>query len=112
MIDAGQFDRFGVVAPQPSDQRLNRGIEIKDQAAGVGIAHHALQPEERRDPGAAGLPASPYVDLSRINYQMSGRELDFVATVEGSSTMEFAAVVVFRLDKTTRPRDRCGCAGR
>ena len=50
VIDTGQFDRFGVVPPKPLHQGLNRGVEIEDQAAGVGISYHALQPEKRRNP--------------------------------------------------------------
>ncbi len=37
VIDTGQFDRFEVVSPKPLHQGLDRGIEIEDQAAGVGI---------------------------------------------------------------------------
>ena len=46
MIDAGQPDRFGVVTPEPLDQRLDRGVEIEDHAARMGVADHALQPEK------------------------------------------------------------------
>src|SRR5215467_11235434 len=53
VIDAGQPDRLRIIAPKPLCQRLNRGIEIVDQAAGIDVADHALQPEERRDPSSA-----------------------------------------------------------
>src|SRR5258708_5084381 len=36
VIDPGQFDRFRVISPKPLHQGLNRGIEIENQAAGVG----------------------------------------------------------------------------
>ena len=46
MINTGQFHRFGIVSPKTLDQRLDRGIEIENQAASLGIADHALQPEK------------------------------------------------------------------
>ena len=42
-----------IVAPDPSDQALDRGIEVENHAARMGIADHALQPEERRDAQSA-----------------------------------------------------------
>jgi hypothetical protein len=53
VIDTGQFDRFRVISPQPLHQGLDSGIEIEDHAAGVSISYHALEPDKRRNPGAA-----------------------------------------------------------
>src|SRR6266571_2295622 len=47
VIYAGQFDRFRVISPKPLHQGLDRAIEIENQAAGVGIPYHALEPEKR-----------------------------------------------------------------
>jgi hypothetical protein len=46
-IDAGQFDRFRVIAPKTFHQGLNCSVGVLYQAAGVGIPYHALPREKR-----------------------------------------------------------------
>ena len=53
VIDAGELDDFRIVAAEPRDKSLNRGVEIEYHAARMGVADHALQPEERSNAHAA-----------------------------------------------------------
>jgi len=57
VIDTGQFDRFRVIAPKTLHQSLNSDVEIENQAAGMGIPYHALQPEKEatRVPRVTGV---------------------------------------------------------
>ena len=73
VIDTGQFDRFGVVSPKPLHQGLDRGIEIEDQAAGVGIPYHALQPEKRRHPHTSRDRRDQMQTGRRIEHEIPGR---------------------------------------
>src|ERR1700761_9468540 len=43
VIDAAQPQRLGIVASEPLDQRLDRIVEIEDQAAAMRISDHALK---------------------------------------------------------------------
>jgi hypothetical protein len=49
VIDTGQFDRFRVISPETLHKDLDGDIEVEDQAAGLSIPYHALQPEKRRN---------------------------------------------------------------
>src|SRR5438445_13568925 len=82
VIDTGQFDRFRVIAPEPLHQGLNRRIEIEDQAAGVGIPYHTLQPEKRRYPPAPRDRRDQMQAGRRIKHEIAGRQLDLMGTVE------------------------------
>src|SRR5207244_12622850 len=82
VIDTGQFDRFRVVSPKPLHQGLDRRIEIEDQAAGVSIPYHALEPEKRCHPHASGDRGDQMQTRRRIKHEVPGRELDFVGTIE------------------------------
>src|ERR1700743_154093 len=95
VIDAGQFDRFGVIAPNPLNQSLNRCVEIENQAAGVSIPYHALQPEKRRNPRAPGHRSHQMQTRRRINYEITRRQLDFVGSI-AVLDHELAAIILFR----------------
>src|SRR5438874_3455246 len=103
VIDAGQFDRFRVIAPQPLHKGLDRGIEIEDQATGVRIPYHALEPEKRRNPHAPGDRGDQMQTRGRIEHKIPGRELDFVGTVEVLDH-QLAPVILVRLRQKQRHR--------
>jgi hypothetical protein len=42
VIDAGELDGFGVIAPKPLRKRLYCRVEVEDHAACMGIPDHAL----------------------------------------------------------------------
>ena len=96
VIDTSQFDRFRVISPKTFDQGLDRGVEIEDQAAGVSISYHALQPEKRRNAHASRDRRDHMQTRRRINYEIAGRQLDFMGTVDVLDH-EFAAVIFIRL---------------
>src|SRR5439155_24914690 len=82
VIDTGQFDRFRVVSPQPLHKGLDRGVKIEDQATGVRIPYHALEPEKRCHPHTTGDRRDQMQTRRRIKHEVPGRELDFVGTIE------------------------------
>src|SRR5215211_2242745 len=95
VIDAGQFNRFRIISAQTLDQSLNGGVEIEDQAAGVSIPYHALQPEERRHAHTPGDRRHHMQARGRVKHEMASRQLDFVGTVEVLDH-ELAAVIFIR----------------
>src|ERR1700728_988293 len=96
VIDTSQFDRFRVISPETPDQCLDCGVEIEDQTAGVSISYHALQPEKRRHAHASCDRRDHMQTRRRINYEIAGRQLDFMGTVD-ILDHEFAAVILIRL---------------
>src|SRR4051794_31307271 len=78
VIDTGQFDRFRVVSPKPLHQGLDRCIEIEDQAAGMSIPYHALEPEKRCHPHTTCDRGDQMQTRRRIKHEVPGRELDFM----------------------------------
>src|SRR6266699_460309 len=81
VIDTAQLDRFGVISSKPLNQGLNRSIEIENQAAGVGIPYHALQPEKGRNAQASRDRRDHMQTGRRIKHEIAGRQLDVVGTV-------------------------------
>src|ERR1700712_1816846 len=81
VIDAGQFDRFRVVATQSFNKALYRAVEIEDHAARVRIPYHALQPEKRRDPRPGCYRRDHMQARSRIQHEAPGCQFDLVRTV-------------------------------
>src|SRR5712672_4750426 len=103
VIDTSQFDRFRVVSPKPHHQGLNRGIEIENQAARMCISYHALQPEKRRNAHASRHRRDHMQTGRRIKYEIAGRQLDFVGTVDVLDH-QFAAVIFVRFAEKQRYR--------
>src|SRR3954471_1556006 len=103
VIDAAQFDRFGVVAPETLYQRLNRVVEVKDHAARPFVADHALQPEKRRHTGAARDRCHHVQTRSRIKYQVPGGQFDLVRAVIILND-QLGAIIFIRFGEKQRHR--------
>src|SRR5216684_3871384 len=103
VINAGKLHGLRIVSADALDQPLNGGIEVEYQAARMGIADHALQPEERRHPDTTGDRRHHMQARRRVEDQISGRQLYRMGAVEVLDN-QFSAVVLIRLRKKQRDR--------
>jgi hypothetical protein len=95
VIDARELDSLWIIPPEPLHQCLDRRVEIEDQAAGMRLADHALQPEERGQP----RPARHWCDQMQ-----AGGGIDTVSAQ--SDAFESAAVCILPAATATDPLGR------
>ncbi|SOZ15614.1 hypothetical protein CBM2609_A70016 [Cupriavidus taiwanensis] len=103
MIDAGQADHRFVRLAEFLRHLADAPVELEQHRALAVVAHHALDPEERRHP----RPARDWCHMvdagGRVQHHVPGRQFHALLPV-GVLDHQFAAVVVFRLGQEQRRR--------
>src|SRR6478672_4083262 len=95
VIEPGQPDNFRVIAHRAA-QSLNGGVEFEEIVPCLGIANHALHPEEGRPAAAAVYPRDMMAAGGGIKHQVARRQLDLVAA-EPVFDHQLTAVIVGRI---------------
>src|SRR5689334_2920134 len=74
---------------------LDRGIKIEQQLALAVLAHHAFDPEKRRQAHAASDRLDAVQARARVENEVAGREFDPVSA-EGVGDHQLAALIIVR----------------